>query len=262
MERANLRPDLLPTRAAGDASVRVREATAAGADLIIILGGDGTINEVVNGCPAVPLAVLPGGTANCLAVELGLGKNVERAAERLGTCVPRQVALGRISGGRKFLLMCGVGLDARIVHDVYLPCKRVAGKLAYWASGISQFTHALDPIEAVIDGQRYQGGFLLASRIRNYGGDLEIASGASLRKHDFEVVFFEGTNPLRYAWYMLGVGTGRVQKMAGVHVLHAKSIEIVSASHSQIDGEYTGRAPFKIDMAPETVTLLMPPAYG
>jgi YegS/Rv2252/BmrU family lipid kinase len=248
---------LLPTRSAGDAANRAREAEAQGADLLIVLGGDGTVNEVVNGKPRIPLAVLPGGTANCLSVELGLGKDIEHAARKLGAYEPREVAVGRV-GERRFLLMCGVGLDARIVYDVSLSLKRRAGKLAYWASGFSQFTHSLDALEVEVEGRRYRAGYLLASRIKNYGGDLEIARGASLERGDFEVVLFEGTNPLRYAWYMLGVAAGRAQAMRGATTLAARSVKLLTPAHVQIDGEYLGRGPVEIDLAPEKLRLLMP----
>ena len=86
---ANLRPEFLPTRSAGDATIRARQAVEAGADLVISLGGDGTVNEIVNGIAGsqIPLAVLPGGTANCLAIEIGMGKRLGRALERLPTCL-------------------------------------------------------------------------------------------------------------------------------------------------------------------------------
>ncbi len=88
--------ELTPTEAAGHATELARDAVAAGADLILVLGGDGTINEVANGMiPShVPLGVLPGGTANVLANELGLGNSLERAIERLGRCVERRIAVG------------------------------------------------------------------------------------------------------------------------------------------------------------------------
>ena len=264
---ANLRPELLPTRSAGDATVRARQAVEAGADLVISLGGDGTVNEIVNGIvgSGVPLAVLPGGTANCLAIEIGMGKRLGRALERLSTCEPRTVALGHLQSttrSRYFLLMAGTGLDARIVFDVNPNLKRSTGKLAYWVAGLSQFIGSLEQFEARVEGKTYRLGFLLASRIRNYGGDLEIATGASLLHSDFEVVMFEGSNPLRYALYMLGVVTKVVRKLPGVYAVRAKDVQILSAAHTQIDGEYAGRDPLCLSIAPEPLTMLLPPTYG
>ncbi len=244
-----------------------RKAIAEGADLILVLGGDGTINEVVQGVAhsEVPLGILPGGTANCLSMELGYGKRIERAAEELAKSEPVKVALGRVSGERSgeryFLLMCGAGLDAAIVEEVIPGLKRAAGKLAYWVAGLAQFRRNVAGMQLRIDGEPIACGFALVSRIRNYGGDLEIASGASLRSADFEVVVFEGRNPLRYAWYMLGVAVRQVQKLGGVHTRRAKSVQILTAGPSQVDGEYYGREVLTIEAVPEALTLLIPPSY-
>ncbi len=88
---------MVPTDAAGHATELARAAAAQGADLVLVLGGDGTINEAANGLvhSGVPLGVLPAGTANVLANELGLGSRLDRAAEKLAGCRVRSVAAGR-----------------------------------------------------------------------------------------------------------------------------------------------------------------------
>lgn len=244
-----------------------RAAIDGGADLILVLGGDGTVNEVLQGMvfSGVPLAVLPGGTANCLAKELGLGTRIEKAAERLGLSEPVRVAVGRVTGAsspRYFLLMCGAGLDAAIVHEVRAELKRAAGKLAYWVAGLAQFRRNVAGMQLLVGGKRIDCGFALVSRIRNYGGDLEIASGASLRKPDFEVVTFRGANPLRYALYMTAVAVRQVQKVPGVETHRAALVEMLTPAHSQIDGEYFGREPLKIEAVTDALTLMIPPNYG
>lgn len=236
--------------------------------MILVLGGDGTVNEVVQGMAHsdAALGVLPGGTANCLAMELGYGSNMERAVERLAASEPTRVTLGRVraaeAGDRYFLLMCGAGLDAAIVYDVHAGLKSSAGKLAYWAAGLGQFRRRVEEVSIRINGKCQDCGFVLVSRIRNYGGDLEIASGASLRRAEFEVVWFEGSSPLRYAWYMLGVGIRRVQQLRGVRTERAESLEIVTSAPSQIDGEFFSREPLHVESVPNALTLLMPPNYG
>lgn len=90
---------------------------------------------------------------------------------------------------------------------------------------------------------------------------MEIAGGSSLRRADFEVVLFEGSNPLRYAWYMLGVLLRRVQKMNGVLTVAAQCAEILTSTHLQIDGEYAGHQTARLEIAPNALTLLMPQAY-
>jgi diacylglycerol kinase (ATP) len=262
-----LKPLLLPTDAPSHATELARAAIAEGADLVLVLGGDGTINEVVNGMAhsRVPLGVLPGGTANVLAMEIGLGSRLDRAVELLKTSVERRVALGRLCytgiEPRYFLSMAGVGLDASIVNRVSASLKARAGKLAYWLAGLTHFGQSIGQFEACVNGDPRRCGFALVSRVRNYGGDLEIASGASLLNDDFEVVLFEGSNPLRYAGYMLAVGARRAQSMPGVHTFRAARVEFSGDAHVQIDGEYAGRAPAALEIVPDAVTLLMPETY-
>jgi len=268
LARASLRPRLAPTSGPGDATEIARRAVADGADLIIALGGDGTINEAVNGMvhSQATLGILPAGTANVLAMELGLGSRLGRAINGLVGCVERRVALGKLcnggSAGRHFLAMAGAGLDAKIVYDLDPELKAQAGKLSYWLAGFGHVTQRVAQCEASIDGQKYRAGFVLTSRVRNYGGDLEIASGASLLRDDFEVVIFEGSNPLRYLWYMAGVATKTVQKMSGVHTVRARNVSLTGDVHVQVDGEYAGRLPAHFEIVPAALTLLIPPNYG
>ncbi len=233
---------------------------------MLVLGGDGTINETAQGMAhsGVPLGVLPGGTANCLAMELGFGSRIERAAERLAKSEPVSIALGKITGkpSRYFLLMCGAGLDAAIVDEVSSSLKASTGKFAYWVAGLSQFRRYVAGMKIRVAGQEYECGFVLISRIRNYGGDMEIASRASLRRNDFEIVFFEGENPLRYGAYMLAVAAKQVKRLPGVHSMHAPCVEILTSAPSQVDGEFYGREAVKIEAVPDALTLLMPPTYG
>lgn len=259
--------ELTPTAAAGHATELARAAVAAGADLVLVLGGDGTINEVANGLipSRVPLGILPGGTANVLANELGLGNSLERAIERLGQCVEQRIAVGKLcadSGdARYFLLMGGVGLDATIVTKVNPGLKARAGKLAYWVAGFGEFFRTVGQFQIQVGGEARQCGFVLASRVRNYGGDMEIASEASLLSDDFEVVLFKGSNPLRYAAYMTAVTLRQVKSMPGVRAVRAKRVEFSGDAHLQIDGEYGGRLPATLEMMPDALTLLIPPAY-
>jgi len=264
LAQGGIAPRPLPTSAPGHADALAREAVRQGADLVLVLGGDGTVNEVVQGLIGsdVPLGVLPGGTANVLAMELGLGSRLEAAARRLAEFEPRPVALGRITGSfgsRYFLLMAGAGLDANIVYEVSAGLKNAVGKVAYWAAGFPRFFRRVEQLEVGVDGTVHPCGFALISRVRNYGGDLEIASGASLHDDHFEVVLFEGSNPLRYAWYMLNVAARRVQRVRGVRVLRVNRLEILTQAPVQIDGEYLGRQAVSIEIVPGALRLLLPP---
>lgn len=236
-------------------------------------GGDGTVNEIAEGMvhSMTPLAVLPGGTANVLAVETKLGTNFERAAEGIGRLKPRRISIGHVTcdGGRvsrHFLLMAGIGLDAHIVYRVNAAFKARAGKLAYWLAGWSLVGRRLPEFDVEIDGQRRRCSFALVSKVRNYGGDFTIARNVTLFDDHFEVVLFEGRSTLPYVKYFLGLALGRVAGMKGVTVLTATRVVASCPDDSrvyvQVDGEFAGRLPAEIEIVPDALTLMLNDEYG
>lgn len=261
---------LVPTTGPNTAAQLAEQAIEAGADLILAAGGDGTINEVANGMvrSKVPLAILPGGTANVLAHELKMRGGMLRAAANLGNMVPCRVSLGLLRGphgNRYFLMMAGAGLDAQIVYELNLDLKAALGKLAYYAGGFRQVFRTIPQFDVELAGERRRCGFALVSRVRNYGGDLEIARGASLLRSDFEVVLFEGSSSIRYLRYLAAVVAGRADKMRGVLVTRATSLSCDNPAddriYAQIDGELACHLPVSIEIVPEALTLLVPPTY-
>jgi YegS/Rv2252/BmrU family lipid kinase len=262
---------LMPTDGPGTAGAIARGAIERGATCILAAGGDGTINEVVDGMvnSPVPLGILPAGTANVLATELGIGRDIERAAKLMPQCLARRIALGRLegaSGPRHFLSMAGVGFDAHIVYHLSAGLKTRLGKGAYWISGFAQAARRFPEFEIEVDGgTRAVCSFALVSRVRNYGGDFEIATSASLLQDHFEVVLFRGRHSLPYLKYVAGMVTGRLAGMRGVSFLTARSVRVSDPAdqrvYIQVDGEYAGRLPASIVLAPESLTLLVPPAY-
>jgi len=264
--------DSIATTGPGHAGEIARQEVDRGAELILVAGGDGTINEVVNGMAFsdVPLGVLPAGTANVLACELGIGKSMERAAEALADTVLERVALGLISNGveesrRYFLLMAGAGLDADIVYHLNARMKEAFGKVAYWIGGFSKFGSRIPEFTVQANGREFRASFALLSRVRNYGGDLEIAPTISLLDDEFEMVLFEGESSLGFIKYMLGVVAHQQQNMRGVTILRTRQAEFSSARghkiHLQVDGEYIGVAPARVEIVPNALTLLVPPGF-
>jgi YegS/Rv2252/BmrU family lipid kinase len=252
------------------AATMARECIDKGADLILAAGGDGTINEIANGMVGLdtPLAILPGGTANVLAVELGIGVDMPKAARNISTLLPVRIGVGLLENQteqRHFVLMAGAGLDALIVYNIDAKLKASLGKVAYWVAGFSRLGKPMPEFEVRIDGEDLRCSFALISRVRNYGGDLWIARNASLLSDKFEVVLFQGSNSLPYMKYLMGVVTGRLGRMRGVRLIHTTSVEVQCASdpriYVQIDGEFAGRLPVRFSMVPNSLTLLMPEAF-
>jgi diacylglycerol kinase family enzyme len=114
--------------------------------------------------------------------------------------------------------------------------------------------------------REFRASFALASRVRNYGGDLEIARNVTLLDHDFEVVLFAGVNPLRYLKYLTAVLIGRAEGRKGVTMLRASSVAFSSPEdrriYVQVDGEHAGHLPATVEIVPHCLTLLLPPGFN
>ena len=278
MERAHktlvhrgYRVTMAPTTGPHTAGGIAREQIARGAGLIVVAGGDGTINETAEGMigTSVPLGVLPCGTANVLAMELKLGHDPARAARHLDELKPRRISVGHVvcEGGkvsRHFLLMAGIGLDAHVVYNVSAALKERTGKFAYWVAGWSLLAKPLVQMEVEIDGNKRRCSFVLLSRVRNYGGDFEIARSVRLTDDTFEAVLFEGETSTRYVKYFAGMAMGRLKGLEGVEILRAGHAKIGAAekAYVQIDGELAGRLPAEVRIVPDALTLLVPEEYG
>lgn len=262
----------IPTVGPNTAGRLAREAVSKSADVVLVAGGDGTINEALNGMigSSVPLGVIPVGTANVLGCELRIKGGPIGAARGLEDWVPRRVAVGRLQNeanpdGRYFLAMAGIGLDAKIVYEVRAELKQRFGKVAYWLAGFGQLGKEFPEFAACVDNHAITCSFALASRVKNYGGDLEIATGASLLGDEFEAVLFEGRRSWVFLRYFLGVLSRRLRKMKGVTVTRVRKLNFAVPANPriyvQVDGEFAGRLPAAISIEPEALTLLMPPAF-
>jgi diacylglycerol kinase family enzyme len=235
-------------------------------------GGDGTINETAEGLvgSSTPLAILPGGTANVLAMEMRLGKRIEQVASSLNEWQARRISVGHLTCSpdvsRHFLLMAGVGLDAFIVQRVNPGLKAKTGKFAYWVAGWGLLGSTLAEVEVEVDGKHYGAcSFLLASKVRNYGGDFEIARDVRLFDDRFEIVMFQGRSSGRYVKYFAGMALNRLKGMKGVTVVRGSHLKLRPSTERpvwvQIDGELGGQTPAEIRIVPDALTLLVPEGY-
>jgi diacylglycerol kinase (ATP) len=261
-----------PTTGPKTAGAMAREHIDRGADLIIAAGGDGTINEVAEGMihSHVPLGILPAGTANVLAMEMELGSNIERVAQKLEQCRPQRISVGYVECGdertsRYFLLMAGAGLDAHVAYNVSAPLKARAGKVAYWLAGWSVLGRNLPEFTVETNGVKRLCSFALLSKVRNYGGDFAIAQQVNLFDDQFEMVLFEGRSSFRYVKYLLGLMFNRLGGMKGVTVLRTSEASLSGPGdvpvYTQIDGEIAGHLPAHVRIVPDALTLLIPPEY-
>lgn len=269
LDRQGICAQLIATHAPGTAGLQARQQIDSGCDLILAAGGDGTINEVANGMlnTGVPLGILPGGTANVLARELKLPIHLERAAAQISRLRRHSISAGSLQVGdgpaRCFLCMAGAGLDAEIVSRLNPDFKAMTGKFAYYVTGFAQVFRPIREFEILVDGRPYSASFALISRVRNYGGDLEIARGASLLSDDFVVVLFRGTVSARYLHYLLGVALKQVHRFPGCTFVRGTHVYCPQPSNGgiyvQVDGELAGQLPVTAEIIPGALIMLIPP---
>jgi diacylglycerol kinase (ATP) len=273
LERHGQRVTVEPTTGPNTAGGIARAAIAGGAELIVVAGGDGTINEAAQGMlhSGVPLGILPAGTANVLAREMRIGRGFENAAGDLLRSRPYRIAVGRLAcegaAPRHFLLMAGAGMDAHVVHRVDAGLKARTGKFAYWVAGWSLVGRSLPEFRAALDGgSEAPCSFALVARVRNYGGDFEIARQTTLFDDSFEVLLFEGDNVARYIKYFAAMVANRLPGMKGVTVARARKLTLSAAADGraciQVDGEFAGHLPASVEIVPEALTLMIPPGYA
>jgi diacylglycerol kinase (ATP) len=261
---------MIPTQGPGTAGAIARESLAQGVDLILAAGGDGTINEVLQGIAGTNavFGALPAGTANVLTTEMGIGTKMDLAVRQASQWVPKRISVGRLTSAgsaRYFLLMAGIGLDAHVVYHLSADLKSRFGKGAYWTGALKVLGRELEEFQVETGGRQYTCSFALASKVRNYGGDFQIASNTSLLEDRFELVLFEGRSSLRYLRYLAGVARRKLDGIKGVTVLRAAEMNVSSAGgarvYVQVDGEFAGCLPARLEIVPDALTLLMPPSY-
>jgi len=270
---AGIETELQNTTAAGEATGMARRAVEESRQLVIVCGGDGTVNEVVNGlaCSQVPLAVLPAGTANVLAKELSLPWNLPRAAELIVRAPYRRIALGlaipeKSSGEpRYFLSLAGAGADGALVSAVRPEIKLKAGILAYWQEGFRQLTKYDFPMfrtSMAGDAPDIDASLVIVGRTKNYGGPFKITTEAGLNQPDFELAFVTTRSAWRYIAYLPLIWAGKLRSARYVRFVKTNSLHCVSNTdsqvHIQVDGEPAGRLPVEFRIVPDALTLAMP----
>jgi len=267
--------DLHETRAPGDATVMAQRATVEGRQLVIACGGDGTLNEVVNGLAAqqnghrVPMALLPGGTANVLAKEIGLPWDIPAAAEKLVRGEVKEIALGLAtplkepSKARYFLSVAGAGPDGMIVYSIDLDLKARVGILAYWWQGAHEVFRYKFPHFRVVTGEKtLDATLVVVGRTKHYGGPFRITTEADLYADQFEMMGLTTQSGFRYLSYLPTLWLGKLRGTEGVHYWKANSIvcEPLDSNpvYAQIDGEPLARLPVEFKIVPRALKLLVP----
>src|SRR5438477_1063632 len=275
LEARGIRTDIQETTGPGEATAIAKTACTDGRQLVIACGGDGTINEVVNGLAnaqngdRVPMALLPAGTANVLAKELELSWDILKAAEQLVRGEVRDIALGLATPleqpekARYFLSVAGAGPDGRITYAVDLELKARLGILAYWWQGAREvLNYKFTRFRVTGEGQLREVSLVIVGRTKHYGGPFKITTGADLFEDQFEFVGLTSQSGLKYLSYLPTLWFGDLRKEEGVYFWKSDRLvcEPISAEpiYAQVDGEPLARLPVEFRIVPKALRLLVP----
>jgi diacylglycerol kinase (ATP) len=270
-----IQSELAETTGPGHATEIAERAANEGRGLVIACGGDGTLNEVINGLAAhqnghrVPLALLPGGTANILAKELDLPWDIPSAAEKLVRGTVKEIALGLATPleqpekKKYFLSVGGAGPDGMIVYSLDLDLKARLGILAYWWQGAREvFRYNFPHFRIAIGDQKIDASLVIVGRTKNYGGPFKITTGADLFENQFEIMALTTQSGLRYLSYLPSLWTGNLRGSEGVHFHKADSVVCEPLDknplYAQVDGEPLSRLPVEFKIVPRALKLLVP----
>ena len=283
LRQAGIEAEALATTAPGSAAAQAAQAVTDGCDAILACGGDGTVHEVLQSLVGghTALGVVPLGTANALALNLGLPLSPIKALRILLTAERVRVSVGRITyrdtegktGSRYFTVAAGIGADALLMYRLDAQLKRRFGYALYAVEGLKVLaTHAFPLFEAAFTTRtgrkpRVEAmSQLLAVRIRSFGGMLHtLAPGATLHNNNLRLVAFKTRNRFDYLRFLTAV-VGKRQTFNGkIELLEAVSAECYAHNGSrervfvEADGELLGGLPARIEIVPDALTMLIPP---
>jgi YegS/Rv2252/BmrU family lipid kinase len=282
--------DLVITRRPGHATELAREAAAAGAAVVFACGGDGTLNEVVNGLAGgeAAVGVLRGGMGNVFAKEIGVPKSPEMALRCLVDGERRRFDLGVVhltpSGepaallgdpisapdanprGKHFLVMGGVGLDGDVVKGVPTGAKRWLGSASYVLWGIRELLRYRPRQTCLaVDGTRCELDlyWLLVGNTRSYGGVLDIARNAVVDDGALDVYIFEGRRVTWLAQTAVRLVAKRQDGAPGITFHRIEQLDVLTEGLSvQVDGEFIGKTPASFTVASGAIDVLLPRGKG
>jgi YegS/Rv2252/BmrU family lipid kinase len=252
------------TEKRGDAQRLAREALDQGFDVVAAAGGDGTINEVMNGLAgsAQVMTLIPLGTANALAAEMNLSRDPLMMAQWIATGQAQPVYWAR-ANEVGFLMSAGTGLDAHVVAGVNLKLKAKIGPWAYIAQAIRELIH-YKPVQYTvhIGAECYTAASIIVCNSHCYGGHYVCAPQANLSDPWLYVCLLERTgrwNALRYA---LALGLGWLSHLSDCRIIQAESLTIDGPPGDpvQLDGDIATTLPLKIQQGDRPLWLIMPRA--
>lgn len=267
LKSLGLETELVNTTGPGHAAEIAARAAQNGTTDVIVAGGDGTINEAIQGMAGTRarLGIIPRGTANVLARELRLPADENEATDIVARGRSRTIHFGvaideATDTRRYFLLMAGIGVDAEVVNEVSASLKKRFGKAAFWFTGFRQLTRWNPPVFTVqIDNQEYQATFVAIGNAAGYGGDLAITPRARLDVDEFEVCIIQTKSRWRYLHLASKALSHRLKENSSyVRFVQTNSVKGYGDAAVQVDGEVIGKLPMHFEIAPDSLEVIVP----
>jgi diacylglycerol kinase (ATP) len=260
---------LAETAIGGDAKFLAAQAVRDGYEIVVAAGGDGTINEAANGIgrSGTALAVLPLGTVNVFARELGIPNDLEAAWRIVQRGTIRTIDLARAQANgteRYFVQLAGVGFDARAIQQASWELKKKIGPLSYVWAGLKTAGRPSGPVEVSWNGAGAHacGPVVLIGNGRFYGGTFAVFPMAALDDGRLDVCVFEDAGYLDMLRYFHGVVRGTHPRLRNVRYFQAE--EFVCSGPARIgtpfelDGEVAGESPVRFTVLPRALRVMVP----
>jgi YegS/Rv2252/BmrU family lipid kinase len=272
LRRLSPEPELHLTTGPGDAALIAEKLAAAGHELVVSAGGDGTMNEVLQGlCRAnarrkpgeqhTALGVLPLGTMNVFSVELKLpGRDIEGCWREITSGQRREVDLW-MANDMYFAQLAGVGLDAQIVQETSWEAKKKFGPLSYVMSAVNVLMRPPPTLSVQIDGKApLLGTVVLIGNGKHYGGPFPLFRDASNTDGKLDLIIFRGLGGLEFLQLLRGMLLDGYQECEYLDYLQASEFTVTSDAGEtpvELDGELAELnapvlfrpAPFRLSVA-------------
>ena len=251
------------TSEAGDARDIAAEAVREGFEVIIAAGGDGTLNEVVNGIGGAPvrLGILPVGTMNVFATELGIPQgNLERAWSIIEQGNVVEVDLPK-ANDTHFIQLAGVGLDAEVVRKTTADSKKALGPLSYLLTLVQVAAHKPSRVMLEAEGGRIrEGSFALIGNGRLYGGPFPVFQRASLFDGLLDVLVFQNQSHWDVVRYFQAIAFGTHPQLPDVEYFQTSTLRVTSSGDVpvELDGEVAGMLPCLFSVSSQKLRVLAP----
>lgn len=250
------------TESPGDARILAQRAVQQGVETIVAAGGDGTVNEVVNGLAGadVRFGILPVGTMNVFATELGISSNLSKAWEVIeaGNC--RSIDLAK-ANEEYFVQLGGVGLDAEVVQSTTPDSKKTLGPLSYLIT-LAQVV-ARKPPEILlepVDGPARKGRFVLVGNGRLYGGPFVLFKDARIDDGMLDVLVFENQSHWDILRYVQAIAFGNHSELPDVQYFQTRGLRLSCEEYVpvELDGELCGHLPYEFGFSNRKLSVLAP----